>query len=345
MRAVVLTSYGAPEGLRLQEVDPPTPKEREVLVRVHATTVTAGDTEIRASKLPWLFWLPIRLWLGLFKPRKNTILGMELAGVIEAVGDNVERFQVGDAIFAASNMGLGAYAEYACVSADGIIARKPESLSFEQAAAVPVGGLSALGYLKKAGIEGAKTVLIRGASGSIGTFAVQLAKHFGAHVTGVCGPQGVDRVRSLGADEVIDYTHEDFFKNGKTYDIVLDVVGKLPISRCLRSVGAKGAYIRGTIPGLWESLVALWTWASSSKRVVMGDAGDSVEGLRFLGELLDAGTLEAVIDRSYAFDRIVEAHRYVEAGHKQGNVVVDVIARDVVEEVMPSNPPQKRGVV
>jgi len=324
MKAAILSGYGAPDKLVLTELDRPDPKPGQVLIRVHATTVTAGDTEIRSSNMPWLFKLPIRLWLGVFKPRGPLLLGMEVSGTIEALGEGVDTFAVGDEVFAATDMGIGAYADYVCVSASGIIVKKPQNVSFEAAAPVPIGGLAALGYLRKGGLQTAKTVLIRGASGSIGTFAVQLAKHAGAHVTGVCGPQGVERVRALGADEVIDYTETDFQSDGATYDLILDVVGKMPISRCLKSVKKRGSYVRGTIPGLWELMVALWVKLTSSKRVVMGDAGDSVEGLRELAGLLEEEQLEPVIDRTYPLEEIAEAHRYVDTGHKQGNVVICV---------------------
>lgn len=324
MKAVVLSRYGSPDGLELREVDAPVPRAGEVLVRVHATTVTAGDTELRASRLPWLFWLPIRLWLGPFRPRPNLLLGMEYAGVVEAIGEGVDAFQVGDAVMGAPQMGLGTYAEYVCVPADGIITRKPASVGFAQAAAVPIGGLAALGYLRKGGLAAGKRVLVRGSSGSIGTFAVQLAKHAGAHVTAICPTEGVDRARSLGADEVLDYTVRDFTETGETYDLMLDVVGKMPISRCLRHVAPGGSYVRGTIPGLWEVLVSLWVRIASAKRVVMGDAGDSVEGLRELAGLMEQGVLEPVVDREYALQDIRAAHSYVDTGHKQGNVVIGV---------------------
>jgi NADPH:quinone reductase-like Zn-dependent oxidoreductase len=324
MKAVLLTGYGPPEVLQLQEVDRPLPAAGEALVRVHHTTVTAGDCELRALALPWLFQIPIRLWLGVFKPKPKTILGMQLAGVIEAVAEGVDTFEVGDAVFAATGMGFGAYAEYVCVPVDGMITKIPTGVSFEQSACLPVEGLAALGYLRKGGIDTAKSVLVRGASGGIGTFAVQLAKYFGAHVTGVCGAEGVDRVRALGADVVIDYTQKDFFDNGVAYDLILDVVGKTPISGCVRSLSAEGAYVRGTVPGLWEVLESLWYAVTSRKRVVLGDAGESVGDLVFLRDLLRQGVLESVVDRRYPLEAAAEAHRYVDGGHKQGHVVIEV---------------------
>jgi len=325
MRAAVLAAYGAPEGLQLQEIDKPEPKAGELLVCVHATSVTRGDTEIRAFDLPWLFRIPLRIWLGLFGPKPNTIMGMEFAGIVESVGAGVDRFEPGDAVFGPTGMGFGAYAEYVCVSADEVIAKKPECVSFEQAAAVGIGGLAALGYLNKGRVHDAKKVLIRGASGSIGTFAVQLAKHFGAHVTGVCPTDSVQRVEQLGADVVIDYTRQDFTENGETYDLILDVVGKMSISRCLRSLSRSGCYVRGTVPGLWEVLRTLWATMTSRKRVVIGDAGESTEGLVFLAGLLETGELETVVDRRYPLEQIAQAHRYVEKGHKKGNVIITMV--------------------
>jgi NADPH:quinone reductase-like Zn-dependent oxidoreductase len=325
LKAVVLEAYGSADGLRLKEVDTPTPRADQVLVTVHATTVSMGDTEIRASNMPLLFRLLTRLWLGFFRPRQSLILGMEMAGVVESVGEAVERFSPGDEVFGSSAMGLGAHAESVCVPAQGLLAHKPPSVPFEQAAPLTIGGLAALGYLRQGGVEQARTVLIRGASGSIGTYAVQLAKHFGAHVTAVCGAQAMERMEALGADAVIDYTRQEFDENGQTYDLILDVVGKVPISRCLRSLTPKGSYVRGTVPGLWELMVALWVRLASRKRVVLGDAGGSARDLVFLGQLLTSGALRSVIDRRYPLDQIAQAHRYVETGHKQGHVLIEVV--------------------
>ena len=323
---MVLKGYGAADGLSLQEVDTPAPRADQVLVRVHAATVTMGDTELRASNMPWLFRLLTRLWLGFIRPKPGLILGMEMAGVVEAVGEAVEGFTPGDEVFGASAMGLGTHAEYVCVPAEGLLAHKPAGVSFEQAAPIAIGGLAALGYLRRGGIEQARTVLVRGASGSIGTYAVQLAKHFGAHVTAVCGAQAMARMEALGADEVIDYTRQDFDESGQTYDLILDVVGKVPIARCMRSLTPRGAYVRGTVPGLWEMMVALWMGVASRRRVVLGDGGGSAEDLVFLGQLLASGGLRSVIDRRYPLEQIVQAHQYVETGHKQGHVLIEVVS-------------------
>lgn len=310
--------------LRQVDIDRPRPGPGECLVRVCCTSVTAGDAEIRSSSLPWLFWVPIRLWLGLFKPKPGLVPGMEFSGEVVELGEGPQRFAVGDAVFGASGMGFGAYAEYLCVPAESLVIAKPEALSFEDAAGVAVGGLAAFGYLRKGGVETANKVLIRGASGSIGTFAVQLAKRFGAEVTGVCGPDGVERVRGLGADRVLDYTQADFTDTSERYDLILDVVGRMPVRGCMDLLTAEGAYVRGTIPGFVEVLLALWYRVSGAKRFVVGDAGDALEDLTALGTLLGAGEVTSVVDRVFALEDIVEAHRYVDGGHKQGHVIVRV---------------------
>lgn len=324
MKAVVLTRYGPADGLQLRDVPRPEPGPGELLVAVRATTVTRGDTELRALDLPWLFKLPIRLWLGFWGPRKHTILGMEMSGVVEAVGEGVEAFAVGDAVLGTSDMGLSTYAQYVVVKADGLVASKPEALTFEQAAAIPIGGLAALGYLLEGGVETAKRVLVRGATGSIGSFAVQIAKHFGAHVTAVCPSQGVAQAAELGADEVLDYSRQDFDATGQTWDLILDVVGRTPIARCLKVLEPGGRYVRATVPGLLQVLAVLWTRMTSDKRVIMGDSGDTPQRLRQLVAMIEAGDVEPVVDRTYALQEVADAHRYVEQGHKQGNVVLTV---------------------
>lgn len=293
-------------------------------MRVACTSVTAGDCEIRALAMPWLFWVPIRLWLGWRRPKATTVLGMQLAGVVESVAPDVDRFEVGDSVFGATGMTFGSYAEHACVAASGLVAKVPDGVSLEQTVCLPIEGIAALGYLRKGGVETARTVLIRGASGSIGTFAVQLAKHYGAHVSAVCGPQGVERVRALGADVVVDYTQQDFLATTERYDLILDVVGKISIARCVGLLTAEGAYVRGTVPGLWEVLQAVGYAVVSRKRVILGDAGESAEDLKFLANLMRGGELEAVVDRRYPLEEMVAAHRYVEGGHKQGHVLIEV---------------------
>jgi NADPH:quinone reductase-like Zn-dependent oxidoreductase len=321
MKAIVCTKYGPPEVLQLQEVEKPTPKDNEVLVKVHATTVSAGDVRIRSFTYPTWFWLPGRVMFGLGKPRK-TVPGDELAGEIESVGKDVTRFRKGDQIFGitwAFGFG-GANAEYKCLPEDGMLATKPAKVTYEEAAAVPFGGLTALHFLRRGNIQSGQEVLINGASGSVGTYAVQLAKYFGAEVTGVCSSTNIEMVKSLGADRVIDYTKEDFTKSGQTYDIIFDTVIKTSFSRCKSSLKPRGVYLTAD----WPLLQALWTSMVGGKKVVFGVAAKRPKDLTFLIELIEAGKIRPVIDRRYPLEQIAEAHRYVEKGHKKGNVVITV---------------------
>jgi len=325
MKAVVCTKYGPPEVLQLKEVEKPTPKDNEVLVRVHATTVSAGDVRIRSfTYAPW-FWLPGRMMFGLTRPRK-TIPGDELAGEIESVGKDVTLFGKGDQVFGITwEFGFGgANAEYKCLPEDGMLTIKPAKVTYEEAAAVPFGGLTALHFLREGNIQSGQEVLINGASGSVGTFAVQLAKYFGAEVTGVCSTTNIEMVKSLGADKVIDYTKEDFTKSGQTYDIIFDTVIKTSFSRCKSSLKQRGVYL--TVD--WPLLQALWTSMIGSKKVVFGVAAKRTEDLTFLIELIEAGKIKSVIDRRYPLEQIAEAHRYVEKGHKKGNVVITLEHND-----------------
>ena len=323
MKAVVCTNYGPPEVLQMQEVEKPRPAADEVLVKVHATTVSMGDFRIRSFSVPSLVWLPARMALGIRRPRRN-ILGIELAGEIEAVGEKVRRFKTGDRVFAATLQGFGAYAEYRCIPEDGPIAAMPSNLSYAEAAAVPIGARTALHYLARANVRAGQEVLIYGASGSVGTYAVQLAKHFGARVTAVCSTRNLALACSLGADAVIDYTVGDFSNTSRRYDVVFDTVGKASFAGCMRVLKGGGTFLNCTpvLPGIEVMRARL----SGSKQLVLGEAPpETAEALSLLARWVEAGNIRVVVDRKYKFDEIVAAHRYVDQGRKQGNVVISVI--------------------
>ena len=327
MKAIVWTEYGPPDVLQLKEVEKPTPKEDEVLIRIYATTVTAGDCEQRSLNLPIWYRLLMRMYVGLKRPTRITILGMELAGEIESVGKDVKLFKKGDQVFAATGFaGMGACAEYICLPEEpeeGVLAIKPANMTLEEAAAVPIGGLEALHFIRQGNIQSGQKVLINGAGGTIGTFAVQLAKYFGAEVTGVDSARKLDMLRSIGADQVIDYTQEDFTKSGETYDFILDVVSKSSFSGSIRSLKQNGRYLIAN-PKLSSIIRGRWTSMTSSKKVIFGAAYLKTEDLLFLKELIEAGKIKSVIDRRYPLEQTAEAHRYVETGHKKGNVVISL---------------------
>ncbi|KAA3644987.1 MAG: NAD(P)-dependent alcohol dehydrogenase [Chloroflexi bacterium] len=318
MKAITYTRYGPPEVLQIIDIAKPTPKDNEVLIKIHATTVTAGDWRMRKAE-PFL----ARIYNGLLKPTKINILGFEIAGEVEAIGKDVKQFRPGDQVFASCGIGFGGYAEYKCLPEDGEIAMKPINVSFEEAAAVPIGGNTALRFLREAKLKSGQRILINGASGSVGTYAVQLAKHFGAEVTGVCSTTNVELVKSLGADKVIDYTKEDFTKNPRTYDVIFDTVGKTSFVRCKSLLKENGIYLAGSA-GLLEEIQAVWTSRIGNKKLISGTANPSQADLLFLKELIEAGSLKPVIDRSYGFEQIPEAHGYVESFRKKGNVVVTI---------------------
>ena len=319
MKAMTYAQYGAPEVLKLQQVTKPTPKDNEVLVRVIATAANSGDCRLRRAD-PWA----VRLFFGLTKPKK-AILGSVFSGQVEATGKNVTRFKVGDHVFGSTGMSFGAYAEYKCLPETGILAKKPANMSHREASTIPFGGTTALHFIRKARIKKGQKVLVYGASGSVGTAAVQLAKHYGAEVTGVCSTANVAMVKSLGADKVIDYTKEDFASNGEQYDVIYETVDKISYADSVKGLSANGTLILGA-SNPPDQLRGVWTSMTSSRKVLFGMISQKGEDIEFLKGLIENGSYKAVVDRSYPLEELAAAHRYVEQGHKKGNVAITLAA-------------------
>lgn len=317
MKAAVYIQYGSPEVLQIKEVTKPTPKENEILVRIKATAVNSGDLRLRKAD-PFA----VRLFFGLLKP-KTTILGSVFSGEVESIGYAVKKYKVGDAVFGHTDMSFGAYAAYKCLPEDGSLAIKPATVSHTEAAGIPFGGVTALHFLKKAKIQAGQKILVVGASGAVGSAAVQLAKSYGAIVTGVCSTTNMELVKSIGADYVIDYTKEDFTQNGEVYDIIMDTVNTISVSRALKSLSKNGIMILSAA-GMPEMLQGLWISMTSKRKVMTGVISHTAADILFLKELIEAGKYKAVIDRMYPLEQIAEAHAYVEKGHKKGNVAIEV---------------------
>jgi 2-desacetyl-2-hydroxyethyl bacteriochlorophyllide A dehydrogenase len=328
MKAVIWNKYGTPDGLILQEVERPVPKDDEILVRIHATSVTAGDCEMRRLDLPLMLSFPIRLYAGLLKPKRIKILGQELAGEVEEVGEYVKSFRKGDKVFGTTGFNFGAYAEYICLpgnpdDAQGVLAPKPVNLTYEEAAVVPTAGFEALHFLQKANIQHGDKVLIIGAGGSIGTYSIQLTKYFGAEVTGVDRTEKLEMMRSIGADKVIDFTEQDIIGIGETYDLIIDVVGGSSVSHRLKLLNQDGMYFLA-YAGLSHIVLRMWISMTSKKQLKIEASEQKKEDLIFLKELIESEKIKPVIDRNYSLSQIAEAHRFAETGQKKGNIVITV---------------------
>jgi len=326
MKAITYTKYGPPDVLQIEEVAKPSPKDNEILIKTHAATVTSGDCRVRGMNVPVGFGFISRLVFGVSRPRQP-ILGTELAGEIESVGKNVKNFKVGDQVFAFSGAAMGCYVEYKCMPEDGAVSLKPANLTYDEAAAISFGGTTALDFFKRGKLQSGEKVLVNGASGGVGTAAVQLAKHFGAEVTGVCSTTNIELVKSLGANHVIDYTKEDFTDNGITYDIIVDTAGTAPFSRIKDSL-KEGGRLLLVLGGLPDMLQIPWVLMTSNKKIIAGPASERVEDLHFLAKLAETGEFKPVIDRRYPFEQIAEAHSYIDTGRKKGNVVITLKQND-----------------
>ncbi len=317
MKAAIYTQYGSPEVLQIKEVTEPTPKHNEIILRVKATAVNSGDWRLRKAD-PFA----VRFIFGLIRPKIN-ILGSVFSGEVASVGEDVKHFKVGDAVFGHTDMSLGAYAEYICLPEAGSLALKPVNISHKEAAVIPFGGVTALHFIKKATIQPGQKVLIVGASGAVGSAAIQLAKSFGAIVTGVCSTANTDLVKSIGADKVIDYTKEDFTQNDEIYDLIFDAVNTTSVARTLKSLTKNGIMILSAA-GMSEMLQGLWFSMTSNRKVMTGVISHEAADIILLKELIEAGKYKPIIDRTYPLEQIAEAHAYVEKGHKKGNVAIEV---------------------
>jgi NADPH:quinone reductase-like Zn-dependent oxidoreductase len=333
MKAVVYSEYGSPDVLKLKDIEKPVPETNEILVKIHASQVNYGDLTARNFRnissrdfnMPLPLWLPARMAFGFLKPRIN-ILGSEFSGVIEAIGKDVKRFTKGDPVYGYRGMSMGANAEYLCISENSIVAHKPSNMSHEEASTIPYGAIMALNLLRKVNIQKGDKVLINGASGGIGSLAVQLARYYGAEVTGVCGTPRMEMVKDLGDDKVIDYTKEDFTENGEMYDLIFDILGRSSFSRCRKSLKENGRYLLASFK-MKQLFQMLWTniTGGNRKKVICAMAAEKAENLVFIKELVESGDIRSVIDRCYPLKKTAEAHRYVENGDKKGSVVISVV--------------------
>lgn len=331
MKAILYTKYGSPDVLHLGEVDTPKPKDNEIMIKIHATPVNFGDITVRNIKekmtlrkfwMPTPFWLLTRLEFGFNKPKRSkTVLGSDLAGEVTVTGKDVTRFKAGDRVFAYRSSLMGGNAEYICVPENSIVAHMPSNMSFAEAATIPYGTMTALNLLRKANIQKGQKILINGASGSIGSAATQLAKYYGAEVTGVCSAPKMEFVKTLGADKVIDYIKNDFTKNGETYDLILDVLGKSSFAACKNSLTQNGLYLLATFKTR-HLLPMLWSSIKGGKRMICALSNEKTDGLVHIKELIEAGSLKTVIDKSFSMGQAAEAHRYVESGQNKGNVII-----------------------
>lgn len=328
MKAIVFTEYGSPDVLQLKELEKPTPKDNEILIRVYATSLSVGEVWARNFKaispsqfsMPFPFWLPARMFFGFTKPKVN-ILGSEYSGVIEAIGKDVKKFKVGDQVFGYRGQNMGANAEYLCTPENGMVTTKPSTMTYEEAAVVPYGATTALNLLRKGNIQRGQKVLINGASGSIGSAAVQFAKYYGAEVTGVCSTPRLEFVKSLGADKVIDYTKEDFTKNGETYDLIFDIMNKSSFANCKSSLKPNGIYLLASFK-MKQVFQMLWTSITGGKKVICALALEDPKDLVLIKELIEAGNFKSMIDKRFSLEQTADAHRYFESGNKAGCVVI-----------------------